>query len=185
MKNKIFIFLFLVIYNCIYAQSYNIEDSLRAVINQKKGDTTEVNAIVRLGNRLTQLDSVISLAEQGLLLARKLKYKKGEADCFFIIAMKSKDFSEAIRYCFSALNIYKELHNNLGIASVHLNLQGAYRGAGDYGNALIYAFSGEYLAERNNIKGELIFTGHRLAPLFLAEIAKTPLNQGYFSLYAF
>ena len=123
MKNKIFIFLFFVISNCISAQSQNMEDSLRAIINQNKGDTTEVNAIVRLGNRLAQLDSVISFAEQGLLLARKLKYKKGEADCYFIIALKSRDFSEAIRYCFSALYIYKELHNNLGIASVHLYLQ--------------------------------------------------------------
>ena len=43
MKNRIFIILFLVNINTIKAQPQYAEDSLKAIISQQKGDTTEVN----------------------------------------------------------------------------------------------------------------------------------------------
>jgi two-component system NtrC family sensor kinase len=172
MKNKIFIILILLSSNGIYAQQQNSEDSLRAIIDKQKGDTTEVNALAYLGNQQTQFDSGIIYAQQGLLLAQKLNYRKGEADCFFVIASKSVVFSESIQNGLNALSIYNDLHDNTGIASAYLVLQGTYWDAGDYKNALIHAFKGEKIAEANNVKGKFNFPGHRLAPLFLAEIGQ-------------
>ena len=173
MKRKSVFILLLLIFNAslVWGQQ-NLADSLRAVINLQKGDTAEVNALVYLGNEQTLSDSAIIYAQQGLLLAQKINYKKGEADCFFVIGRSYVDFSGAIQYALIALDIYEDLHNSTGIASAHLILQGSYWVAGDYKNALIHAFSGEQVAEANAVKGIFVFPGHRLAPLFLAEIGQ-------------
>jgi signal transduction histidine kinase len=157
-----------------YADSLQ-QDSLRAIINQQKGDTAEVIALAYLGTQQTQFDSAIKYAQQGLLLAKKLNYRKGEADCLFVFAIATgqRNLSGAIQYALNALNIYKDIQNYTGIASAHLRLQSNFREAGDYKNSLIHAFAGEQIAEASNVKGILAFPGHRLAPLFLAEIGGT------------
>ena len=52
-------------------------------------------------------------------------------------------------------------------------MQGNYRYAEDYDNALVHEFKGEQVAEANNVIGVFDFPGHRLAPLFLAETGGT------------
>ncbi len=178
MKSKILILLLLFSINTITAQEQNIRDSLKAIINLQKNDTAEVNALVHLSNQQTQFDSAIKYAQQGLLLAQELHYKKGEADCFFANALangRNYNFIYTIKYTLSALSIYEEIQNKIGIASAHLLLQGNYREIFDYTNALLHGISGEQIAEANNLKGVFIFPGHRLAPLFLAEIGQTYL----------
>src|ERR1044071_6540982 len=74
-------------------------DSLRAVLNKQKGDSTEVDAISRLGMLQTQFDSVIKYVQRGLLLAEEIKYKKGTADCRLVFGSAHGargNFSQAI-----------------------------------------------------------------------------------------
>ena len=173
MKNKIFIIIFLLSSSIINAQQGNIEDSLRAIINQQKNDTAEVNTLAYLANEQTQIDSRIKYAQQGLALAKKLNYRIGEADCLFVLGLRNMDFGSSIQNALGALNIYESLHNNQGIASSCLVLQAKYWYALDYKNALKYAFSGVKIAEANNVMAiKYNFPGHRLAPLFLAEIGQ-------------
>ena len=178
MKNKICILLFLIGINSLNAQQQPIAEKLKAIILLQNGDTTEVNAWASLASQETRFDSAIKYAEKGLLLAQKLKYKKGEADCFLVYASANGhtfNFSQAIKYTLSALGLYKEIKNTTGIASAHLVLQGNYRAILDYRNALVHGLLGEQIAETNNVKGVFEFSGHRLAPLFLAEIGQTYL----------
>ena len=166
--------LFLLILNpgMVWGQQ-NLTDSLRAVINLQKGDTTEVNALAYLGNKETQLDSGIKYVQEGLSLAEKLNYRKGQADCFYILGQISIDFGPSIQNALNALNIYESLHDNQGISSSYLVLQANYWIAGDYEKALNYAFLGEKIAEAHNVISiRFNFPGHRLAPLFLAEIGQ-------------
>ena len=173
MKKTIFIILVLLRSNIISAQQENVEDSLRAIINQQKNDTAEVNTLAYFANEQTQIDSAIKYVQQGLALAKKLNYRKGEADCLFVLGLWYMDFGPSIQNALDALNIYESLHDNQGIASAHLVLQAGYWGAGDYKNALKYAFLGEKMAEANNIISiKFNFPGHRLAPLFLAELGQ-------------
>jgi two-component system, NtrC family, sensor kinase len=160
-----------------YAQAPSIEDSFKTIISQRKEDSNEVNALVFLANQQSQPDSVINYAQQGLLLAQQIKYAQGEAGCYFILANgygNQGNFSLAIQNGLNALNLYENLRDIRGISAAHLSLQAMYREAGDYKNALMHAFTGEKLASANQVMGTSIeFPGHRLAPLFLAEIAQT------------
>ena len=174
-KSKIAIPLCLFIINTIVAQNQPIVDSLKTIINLQKQDTIQVNALAYLANEQTQFDSTIKYARQGLRLAQKLNYKKGEADCFFVMGRSNGDFNWNIKHRLTALSIYEDIRNNTGIAFSNLSLQGAYREALDYQNALKHGIVGEQIAEANNVRGVFVFPGHRLAPLFLAEISQTYL----------
>ncbi|MDQ6763752.1 MAG: ATP-binding protein [Bacteroidota bacterium] len=173
MKSKIFIILFLVSNHILNAQQQNFTDSLRAVINQQKGDTTEVNALAYLANEQTQPDSAIKYAQLGSLLGHQINYKKGEADCNLIIATAATNFIQGLQSGLKALDIYESLKDKTGIASANGMLQAIYRTIKDYRESLAYAFEAEQIAEANNLRGKIVFPGHRLAPLFLAEIGGT------------
>src|SRR5205085_11290058 len=124
--------------------------------------TTEVKALVFLSNRKAQFDSSFKYAQQGLLLARQLNYRKGEAICHLALCglmANQTNFSQAIQNGLNALDIFKKLNDKTGIASAHLLLQGTYREAGDYKSSLFHAFAGEQLAEANDVTGLTIFPG--------------------------
>src|SRR5690242_13826795 len=78
MKNYIFHVFFLFLLHISHAQEISI-DSLKSVIKQHKEDTTEVNTLVILANS-SQFPDAISYGNQGLRLAQKINYKKGEAN---------------------------------------------------------------------------------------------------------
>ncbi|MEP6467215.1 MAG: hypothetical protein ABJB05_12975, partial [Parafilimonas sp.] len=165
---------FLFISRIAFAQS---NDKLIKIINEQKGDIEQVNALFILGYRQTQLDLGIAYAQQGLSLAKKIGYAKGEADCLLVLSnnySSNGNFNIAIEYGLQALNIYHDLKDIKYEAIINLQLQADYREAVDYTNSLYYAFAGEKLSEANNIYGnDVSFSGHRLAPLFLAEIGQT------------
>ena len=172
MKYGILILFFLSLLRDISAQRQTDEDNFKKIISGHKEDTAQVNNLSYLASLQTNPDTAIIFAKQGLALAQKLHYKKGQADCFFILAWNQSDFAESIQNALSALNIYDELHDNTGIASSHLVLQGNYWTAGDYKNALTHAFAGKRVAEINDLRGLFAYPGHRLAPLFSAEIGE-------------
>jgi len=177
-KSKIAILLCLFITNSIAAQNQPISDSLKTIINLNKQDSTEVNALVNLSREQTQVDSAFQYVQQGLMLAQKINYRKGEADCYLQIANINynflKDYSASIKNLYDALKIYRDINYTTGIAETHLHLQGIYRFYGDHKNALKNAFAGQQIAESNNVTGRpFSFDGHRLSPLFYAEIAQT------------
>jgi signal transduction histidine kinase len=170
MKIRLIFFLLILLTITGYGQQ-NLRES-RTIINLQKEDTTEVNALIYLGNNQSQIDSGIKYAQQGLSLAKKLNYRKGQANCFLVLAKFSDNISLAIQYSLNALEIFEKLKDKTGMASAHLLLQGNYWVAGDFTNSLYHAFTGEKIAETNNVIGNLQFPGHRLAPLFLAEIGQ-------------
>ncbi len=175
MEKKSLFILFLFFMNIVSGQQSDV-NNLRDIINRKKADTAEVNALVFLSNQLTKFDSAFKYAHQGLLLAQKLNYHKGEAMCLLLLCAFTggqANFTPAIQYGLNALNIFEELKDKTGVASAHLILQGTYREAGDYKSSLIHSFAGEQIAEANHVTGVALFPGHRLAPLFLAETGQT------------
>jgi signal transduction histidine kinase len=155
----------------------NAVDSLREIINKQKGDPAEVDAITHLGmEQSSEFDSGIKYAEQALLLTEKINYKRGTADCHLVFGSTHGirgNFSQAIEQLLNALNIYTEIGDDVGIASANLLLQGTYRDAGEYRKSLSHALQGERVADAKKVTGDLVFPGHHLAPLFLAEIGQT------------
>src|SRR5262249_40398027 len=92
------------------------------------------------GNMQTMPDSGVKYAEQGLALADQINYKQGKADCLLVLGRQDVDqgnFAPGIQHALDALKIYKDIPDYVGMASVHLMLQGTYRDVvGDYRKAL-------------------------------------------------
>ena len=166
------IFLFCVVVLHSYAQEKTI-DSLKQIINQNKNDEAHVNALANLSKTVSNFTDAIRYAKEGLLLSKKIDYKKGEADCDLVLSDLNAQITESIYYGLNALEIYEKLKDNTGTTSAHLVLQADYREAEDFTNALLHEFEGERIAEQNNVIGVFNFPHHRLAPLFLAETAQT------------
>ena len=130
----------LIITLCLFL-NYNTKgqiskDSLIKIINLDRKDVAEINALIYLANALTPSDSATTFINKALSLSEKLNYKKGKADCFLILANQfsfTSNFGQAIQYDLAALTLYKEIRNNVGIASAHLALQSFYQAVGDYG----------------------------------------------------
>ncbi len=176
MKIRLIFFLFILNTLIGYGQQ-SLADS-RAIINLNKQDTTEVNTLIYLANQQSQFDSAIYYIQKGLTLAQKIKYKRGEADCFIVRGSKlyTKDISATIHDALRALNIYKELNDNIGIVTAHGVLQGSYRDIGDYKNALSHAFEGVQVAKSKNVKeGKFFFEHRNIIAAFFAEISQTYL----------
>ena len=175
MKKRIFIFIFLLSLKSL-AQQAIFEDSLRAIINNAKGGTTTANVLSMLTDEQMPYDSAIKYATHGILLAKKFNYKKGEADCYLILARtteRQNNFSQAIKYSLEALNIYEGLRDTVSSALVQMILHGCYRQVGDFKKALDIVFRGYMQMEKSNTKGTLTFAGFPLGALYLAEIAQT------------
>ena len=94
MKKNIFIFIFLLNTSVVWAQQNNI-DSLRNIINLQRGDTTGVKTILNLVQIsfinsekfvVSNIDSLVNYLQKALLLAKKIKYLRGEADCYYVLS---------------------------------------------------------------------------------------------------
>ncbi|MFI5152857.1 MAG: ATP-binding protein [Chitinophagales bacterium] len=157
------------------------QDSLMALINLEKGDINEVQALMKMAFLQDSPDSGIMYGQRGIALARSLNYAKGEADCLYSCCFRFEDLGNIIQctyYSLKALEIFESIRDFRGISETKLLLQAYYREVGDNDNALAYAFSGEQLAESYSLVSEYDYPGHRLAPLFLAEMGQTYLDKG-------
>ncbi len=160
----------------ISAQKPINEDSLKKIVNENAGDTNTYNALVRLAILMRGMQPAASIqyAQQGLLLAKKMNDEKREADCLLIIGSIEVDYIQGIQYLLNALNIYESLGDSASVCSTKLMLQGTYREAGDYKNALFHALTGLKISGTGHMMGRLnVFPDNRLEPLFLAEIGQT------------
>ena len=177
MKNKIIIILFLISSCFINAQKQNKEDSLKSIIKQQNGDIKEVDAFSNLIYSSKQIDSALKYAQQGLALAQKISYRKGEADCYFSLGAEYASVdnqSQAIQNYFNALRIYTDIKDVQGILFTRLYLQGSYKETGDYNSALVQALPGVPMAETTHVMATKLGwkESWRFSPTFLAEIGQ-------------
>src|SRR5262245_7006051 len=85
-------------------------DSLARVFRSTKSDSVKVDVLCELSFYEPTCQKGMSFAEQGLALARKIKYLKGEGDCFFQIANHYSGVSNspmALHYYLEALKIWE------------------------------------------------------------------------------
>jgi two-component system NtrC family sensor kinase len=176
MKIKLLLILLIVSSFLADAQQKSNSNSIK-ITNEHKEDASEVTALFNLSIQHEQSDSGLTYAQQGLALAKKINDIKGEADCNLALALNygnRTNFNASIQYALNASHFYHDLKDFQDEAATGLILQGNYRETLDYTNSLYYAFQGEKLAATYHIYGnQVLFPGHRLAPLYLAEIGGT------------
>ena len=157
-----------------------VKDSVWAIINLHHQDTSEVLALAELAYLSDSPDSGVMYGNRGIVLAKSLKYTKGEAECLFACITQFwnlQNINQSTLYAFRALDLYENINDSRGAAETHLILQGIYRELGDYENALLHERLGMHLAEDKGSISKYMFPGHRLVPLFLAETATTYLEK--------
>ncbi len=183
MKKSFFSLLFYFLTCHLFAQQVSgqqkFEDSLLSIVNGQPDDSNKVNALAALSLG-ENAESGIRYGEEGAALAGRLNYKKGEAACLFGCATSYNNLnnnSQCIYFALKTLDLFEELKDYRGIAETKLMVQGNYRALEDYDRALMYSLSGEALSEAHQLISNFDFPGHRLAPLFAAEIAKTYLDK--------
>ena len=89
---------------CLFTTTFataqqRIIDSLHARLAAAPADTGRVNLLGALAELyyLTKPDSALLLSQQGLELARKLNYPKGEAHCLLLIATRFRQVGNYIK----------------------------------------------------------------------------------------
>jgi hypothetical protein len=83
MKITICIFIFICLFRVgAYTQS-QVFDSLKQLLQNEKQDSTRCLLLEKLGDQYqgSNPDSALIFAEQGIALARKIKYLKGQVIC--------------------------------------------------------------------------------------------------------
>ncbi len=124
--------------NIVWAQKQGMEriDSLKEAIGQCPDDSSKVILLNSVSYALYAIDpdEGIKYANQGLILARKIKWMPGEAmsDNNLGINCKAKsDYPTALRYYMDALGINENLKNLKGVAGNLANIGTIYQNRND------------------------------------------------------
>jgi tetratricopeptide (TPR) repeat protein len=115
-------------------------DSLKKLLATTKEDTVKVMALVKLSFYDQSFQHGLDLAQEGLALARKIKYEKGEAAALHQIANQYIGINDpiALHYYLKALKIGEHINNKNSMAASYNAIGIIYQRIGDYKNAIIY-----------------------------------------------
>jgi hypothetical protein len=130
-------------------------DSLKNILSSTKEDTTRVLLLseISLWSIFSNPDTSLQLAREGIRLAQRINYPKGEAYCkrssgfFFWI---TGDYTTAIKVAFSGM-AYAEKSEDLDLQSwLYILLLNAYKDNGDFSEAIIYDFKSRTIYQKIN-----------------------------------
>lgn len=160
----------LLLFSCIESFSQKkgqaLVDSMQQVLPALKEDSNKVNLILRLSEQLYYLSKMnegIAYLKEGLLIAEKLNWKNGVADCYMNLGTLVGDtgnFPQARDYFEKSLQINRELNDKLNIITILNNIGRGYQFESDYTRAVNYFFEALKLAEeiKNNERIALVGT---------------------------
>ena len=152
MKNFLFILAFFTCFIKAHSQNAYL-DSLKRSLAVAKEDTTRVLLLSELSlySILSNPDTSLALAKQGIKLAQQINYSKGESYCkrsvgFFFWSIG--DYTTAIKMAFLIMP-YAEASNDINLQLwLTALLQNAYKDNGDYNEAIKYDLKGRMIIQR-------------------------------------
>src|ERR1700733_10012290 len=116
-------------------------DSLTRVLNTAKEDTIKVMALVKLSFYNQSFQYGLDQAKQGLALAQKINYKKGEGACLQQIGnqyLSISNYPLALHYYLEGLKVREQVGNKSDIGSSYYGIGTIYYLEGDQQNAIAY-----------------------------------------------
>ena len=149
-------------------------NALRAKNSNYHQDSVYIELLLDLGShmRFYKADSLYLLAEQAYGYSKKSGYPKGESQALTRLGDYFSDkgeFSKAIDYYESALQIAKEIgHAGLMLRNLN-NLAGEFAYMGDYAKALSGYLDGIALAEESGHKKMLSIMNENIANLYASQ----------------
>lgn len=121
----------------------NINDSLKSRLSSEKEDTLRVGLLYELGNsyKYTKPDTALLFGQQGMLLARRLNFKSGQARCLNLtgnVIAETGNYPRALEIQLRALKIGEEINDRKQIAYIYLAIGNIYFYQKDEKQALAY-----------------------------------------------
>jgi two-component system, NtrC family, sensor kinase len=158
---KIFFFALLFLYFHAISQQNTLVDSLKKSLSSKLPDTTKVMIYEQIGRSLmySNPDTALIFANQGLELANKIDYLKGQSrslnrigsiECYF------GRYDIALQKLLNAVNIAESIHDDEGQAKAYINIGILYSDQKDTKNAAEYYLKSERISKKINNQPLLI-----------------------------
>ena len=138
MRKIIVLSIFVLVVSMAHAQTREI-DSLKQLLATTKEDTTRVLALAGLSFRTEGPDTSLMLDYEGLALAKKIKFPKGEAVCLNQLGNDfwgSSNYPKALDYYLQSLKINEKLGNIDGAGANYANMANIHAEQEDYTSAL-------------------------------------------------
>jgi len=163
-------FLLLLVMVCTTWQSHAqlqgqpLIDSLVNRLPKTKEDTSKVMMLNDIGLTYYSInpDEGLKYGKQGLALAEKLKWKRGMAYAYKVIAGNygygKSEYGPALEYSLKSLEVFKGMGDSTGMAKILGDLGVLYWFQSDYPNALKYYFDALKINEALGIKNEMAAT---------------------------
>lgn len=134
-------FLFLICIFIITGLSARVPlvDSLNKLLAHTKEDTVRVEVLVKLSFYEPSFQRAMTLTQEGLALAQKIKYEKGEGDCLHQMGNNYwtiSNFPMALHNYLEALKIMERIGDKKGMAYSYYGIGDIYAEQGDYKNAI-------------------------------------------------
>lgn len=150
-------FIFFLVLWCIPAEIYcqqNSLDSLKAVVELSKKDSTAVNSLNELSSALLaegQFEESLKFAEKAEALANEIKFTKGKAYALKQIGLVhyyQGDYLEVFDDWTKSLENFEAIKDSVGIANLLTNLGTVYYSQGSYDKAIEFGLRSLSIAEK-------------------------------------
>ncbi len=130
-------------------------DSLKKVLTKTHTDTQRVNILIKIGSNLIGPYAAEGLkyADEAITISKKAGYKKGLADGYFIRGQMYFNINQqdSTKNDYNkALNLYKQLNDQLGLAHIYVEQGRALRIQGNLADATIYVQRAANIYEKLN-----------------------------------
>lgn len=161
-------------------QTYNL-DSLKRILSTDLQDTNRVWALDNLGRNIPDSDTTIILAEQAITLARKVGFKKGEAEAYNNIGYwftQKGNYPKAIENYLHAIKLSESVHYEAGLKRSYNNIAGVYCFLKDHVTSIGYARKSRILSMELSDPGTLAFSSSWLSRSYL-ELHQTDSSLKY------
>ena len=181
---KIFLFLILTFSVFKISAQASVIDSLKELLNTTIPDTARVEVLRKLSFYDQTFQNGLDWCTEGLILARKIKYDKGEAACLHQIGNQYSfinNFSMALHFYLEALKIRERINDINGIANSNHGVGIIYYEQGDYRKAISYYEKALVMEPADNYRLGLVYSdfGNSYAQLGIADSALIYYQRSY------
>ncbi len=147
---KIFVLLLIIFPSVSFAQTERM-DYLKQKLSTAKEDTNKVWILEDLATNYAYsfADTGVTYAQQGIQLAQRLKYKKGEAWCMIALCdalTNLGSYGAALNWGYKSLSLFKSLKDTIGMIKANGSLGNCYKEQDDYSQSLLFFKAAQQLA---------------------------------------
>ena len=127
-------------------------DSVRHLLSTAPNDTSRVMLLSEMSRvyNYSKPDSAMKYAQQGLQLAQKIHFKRGEAKCLSSIGLALQvvgNYPKALETFLKVLQIREGTGDHFGIATSNNHIGNVYDDMGEYPQSLSYYFKALWIAD--------------------------------------